>query len=245
MIKPIQLKSVINLLYPRRCPVCGDIVSPEKILIHPSCISKLSPIKSPSCKKCGKEVIGERTEYCYDCSRHTRTFDWGMALLQYNEAAKHSMAAVKYKNRREYLDFYAAAIDSRFRKNILRLQADALVPVPIHPSRRRQRGYNQAEELAARLSMLWGIPMDAGLLVRSKKTAPQRELNPAERLKNLQEAFTVNTERLGGRMGIPGSVVLIDDIYTTGSTIEACTRALKAAGVQQVYFVVICIGEGR
>lgn len=245
MIKPIQLKSVINLLYPRRCPVCGDIVSPEKILIHPSCISKLSPIKSPSCKKCGKEVIGERTEYCYDCSRHTRTFDWGMALLQYNEAAKHSMAAVKYKNRREYLDFYAAAIDSRFRKNILRLQADALVPVPIHPSRRRQRGYNQAEELAARLSMLWGIPMDAGLLVRSKKTAPQRELNPAERLKNLQEAFTVNTERLGGRMGIPGSVVLIDDIYTTGSTIEACTRALKAAGVQRVYFVVICIGEGR
>lgn len=220
-------------------------MSPEKILIHPSCISKLSPIKSPSCKKCGKEVIGERTEYCYDCSRHTRTFDWGMALLQYNEAAKHSMAAVKYKNRREYLDFYAAAIDSRFRKNILRLQADALVPVPIHPSRRRQRGYNQAEELAARLSMLWGIPMDAGLLVRSKKTAPQRELNPAERLKNLQEAFTVNTERLGGRMGIPGSVVLIDDIYTTGSTIEACTRALKAAGVQQVYFVVICIGEGR
>lgn len=245
MIKPIQLKSVINLLYPRRCPVCGDIVSPEKILIHPSCISKLSPIKSPSCKKCGKQVIGERTEYCYDCSRHTRTFDWGMALLQYNEAAKHSMAAVKYKNRREYLDFYAAAIDSRFRKNILRLQADALVPVPIHPSRRRQRGYNQAEELAARLSMLWGIPMDAGLIVRSKKTAPQRELNPAERLKNLQEAFTVNTERLGGRMGIPGSVVLIDDIYTTGSTIEACTRALKAAGVQRVYFVVICIGEGR
>lgn len=245
MIKPIQLKSVINLLYPRRCPVCGDIVSPEKILIHPSCISKLSPIKSPSCKKCGKEVIGERTEYCYDCSRHTRTFDWGMALLQYNEAAKHSMAAVKYKNRREYLDFYAAAIDSRFRKNILRLQAAALVPVPIHPSRRRQRGYNQAEELAARLSMFWGIPMDAGLLVRSKKTAPQRELNPAERLKNLQEAFTVNTERLGGRMGIPGSVVLIDDIYTTGSTIEACTRALKAAGVQRVYFVVICIGEGR
>lgn len=245
MTKPIQLKFIMNLLYPRRCPVCGDIVSPDKNLIHPSCISRLSPIKSPSCKKCGKEVIGEHTEYCYDCSRHTRTFDWGMALLQYNEAAKHSMATVKYKNRREYLDFYAAAIDSRFRKNVLRLQADALVPVPIHPSRRRKRGYNQAEELAARLSALWGIPMDARLLVRRKKTAPQRELNPDERLKNLQEAFAVNTERLDGGIGIPESVVLIDDIYTTGSTMEACTRALKAAGVKRVYFVVICIGAGK
>lgn len=240
----INFKTIISLLYPRRCPVCGDIVSPENILIHPSCISRLSPVKSPTCKKCGKEVLGEHTEYCYDCSRHRRTFEWGMALLKYNEAAKHSMAAVKYKNRREYLDFYAAAIDSRFRKNILRLQADALVPVPIHPSRRRTRGYNQAEELAVRLSRRWGIPVDTGLLIRSKKTAPQRELNPTERLKNLQEAFAVNGERPDSS-GIPETVVLIDDIYTTGSTMEACSRALKAAGVKRVYFVVICIGEGR
>lgn len=240
-----KLKSVINLLYPRRCAICGEIVFPEASLIHPACISKISPIKSPSCKKCGKEVIGEYMEYCYDCSRHPRTFDGGMALLQYNEAAKHSMAAVKYKNRREYLDFYAAAIDSRFRKKALRLGAHVLAPVPIHSSRRRMRGYNQAEELAVRLSERWGIPVDRDLLVRRKKTAPQRELNQAERLKNLQEAFTVNPKRFSGSVGIPESVILIDDIYTTGSTIEACTRALRKAGVKRVYFVVICIGADR
>lgn len=232
------------MIYPRRCPVCGDIVSPEKILIHPSCISRLSPVQSPTCKKCGKEVISGHTEYCPDCTRHPRTFEWGMALFNYNDAARDSMAAVKYKNRREYLDFYARAIDFRYRKRVLRLDADVLVPVPVHPSRRRKRGYNQAEELAARLSDLWQIPADSRLLARTKKTAPQRELNPAERLKNLKEAFRIHPKR-GGRSELPHTVILVDDIYTTGSTMEACARVLKEAGVKKVYFVAVCIGAGR
>lgn len=244
LIKHKNRNAIINLLYPRRCPVCGKIVAPETSLIHPSCISKLSPVKSPTCKTCGKEVFGEHMEYCYDCSRHTHTFDGGLALLNYNEAARHSMAAVKYKNRREYLDFYASAIDVRFRKSVLRLHAAKLVPVPIHPSRRRTRGYNQAEELAKRLSALWQIPVDSGLLVRKKKTAPQRELNPAERLKNLRAAFGMNPDYDSSR-GIPETVILVDDIYTTGSTVEACSRVLKQAGVKRVYVVVVCIGAGR
>ena len=238
------LRFVVNLLYPRRCPVCGGIVFPEKNLIHPSCMSKLSPVKSPSCKKCGKEVIGEQAEYCYDCSRHPHTFECGMALLNYNEAAKASMAAIKYKNRREYLDFYADALDYRFRKTILRLHPAVLIPVPVHPSRRRKRGFNQAEELAGRLSLRWNIPVDKKLLIRKKKTAPQRGLNPAERLKNLREAFVVD-EEYGMTAGIPETVLLVDDIYTTGSTVEACTRALRKAGVRRVFVVVICIGVGR
>lgn len=167
-----------------------------------------------------------------------------MALLNYNEATKASMAAIKYKNRREYLDFYANALDFRFRKTILRLHADALIPVPIHPSRRRKRGFNQAEELAGRLSARWNIPVNKNLLIRKKKTTPQRDLGPAERLKNLREAFAVDTE-YAKTAGIPETVILIDDIYTTGSTVEACTRALTLAGVRRVYVVVICIGTGR
>ncbi len=238
------LRFIVNLLYPRRCPVCGGIVFPEKDLIHPSCVPRLSPVKSPSCKKCGKEVISEQAEYCYDCSRHPKTFECGMALLNYNEAAKSSMAAIKYKNRREYLDFYADALDYRFRKTVLRLRPDVLIPVPVHPSRRRKRGFNQAEELAVRLSLRWNIPVDKKLLIRKKKTAPQRELNPEERLKNLREAFAVSGE-YGKTAGIPETVLLVDDIYTTGSTAEACARALRKVGVKRVFVVVICIGAGR
>lgn len=180
-------------------------------------------------------------EYCYDCTRHPRSFECGMALLNYNAAARASMAAVKYNNRREYLDFYAAAMEARMTGRVRSWQAQVLVPVPIHPARRRKRGFNQAQELARRLSGIWGIPVDSRLLVRTRKTAPQRDLDPAQRLKNLQEAFAVAP----GRGADVESVILVDDIYTTGSTVEACTRVLKAAGVRRVYFVAVCIGKGR
>ena len=120
------------------------------------------------------------------------------------------------------------------------MKADVLVPVPVHPSRLRIRGFNQAEELAWRLSEKTGIPVDRSILKRSKKTAPQKSLDPSGRLKNLEQAFTAGH--------IPPnihSVILVDDIYTTGSTIEACTRVLKKAGMEHVYFVTIFIGHGQ
>ena len=233
------------LLFPRRCPVCGDIVQPEGALICRACVGKLSPVTQPTCRRCGKEVFGEHMEYCFDCTRHPRSFDSVAALFNYNEAAQASMAAIKYKNRREYLDFYAAAMDYRFRTTVENWHADLLIPVPVHPSRRRSRGFNQAEELAVRLGRCWNIPVDPELLIRNKKTAPQRKLDPAERLRNLQQAFAIapRRERMGGAM--PHCVILVDDIYTTGSTLEACTRVLRTAGIQEVHGVVICIGGGR
>lgn len=234
----------VDWLFPRRCPVCGGIVMPRGTWVCPGCLEKLSPVRQPACKRCGKEVLHERMEYCPDCSRYPRSFEAGMALLNYNEAARRSMAAIKYKNKREYLDFYGEAMKVRMTKRVKLWQADALVPVPVHPSRRRQRGYNQAEELAKRLAEYWEIPMDAGLLIRTKRTMPQKNLNFRERLANLQQAFAVKKKRLA-KGEVPETVILVDDIYTTGSTIEACSRVLKAAGVKKVYFVAICIGFGR
>lgn len=235
----------ICLLFPRRCPVCGEVAQPVGGLACPGCIAHLSPVRPPACRKCGKEVLGDYLEYCPDCARRPKTFEAGLALLNYNDAARRSMAAIKYKNRREYLDFYADVMGRRFQRAVSHWQAGLLIPVPVHPSRRRQRGFNQAEELAGRLGRIWGIPMEANLLVRSKKTAPQRNLNPSERLQNLQDAFQISdfpTKRHIAYPKLPETVILVDDIYTTGSTMEACSRTLKAAGVKQVYFVVICTG---
>lgn len=211
-------------------------------MICGKCLKALSPVKQPVCKSCGKEVFADRLEYCRDCSCHPKAFTEGMALLNYNEAARRSMAAIKYKNRREYLDFYSQAIGSRFDKRIRRIAPDVLVPVPVHHTRKRQRGFNQAEELAVRLGRIWGLPVNTDLLIRKKKTDPQKQLTPKERLHNLEDAFA--SAGSGGMTDIPGTVVLVDDIYTTGSTLEACTRILKAAGIRQVYTLVICIGEG-
>ena len=270
---PLKLslkENLLQLLFPRRCPVCGQIVLPEGALICAGCVQKLHFIRQPSCKKCGAELISDREEYCPECKRHQRSFESGVALIRYNDAAQKSMAAVKYKNRREYLDFYAEAIVRRYGYFFARHKDAVLVPVPVHPARLRSRGFNQAGELAVRLGRLSGLPVNETMLVRTRKTAPQKELGPEERLRNLRKAFAVREsgtadfrQRLAvqGRFrwklpdrqtsapqpcgtALPATVILVDDIYTTGSTIEACTRVLKEAGVRQVYFVSICIGGG-
>ena len=171
---------------------------------------------------------------------HRHVYEYGLALFNYNDAARNSMVQIKYHNKREYLDFYGAAVAVRFEREIRRMRVDAIVPVPVHPSRRRKRGFNQAEVLAKIVGERLGIPVKAELLRRTKKTLPQKELSVGERLKNLSGAF-----RAGEIPGNIRRVLLVDDIYTTGSTIEACTRVLKAAGVETIYFVVICMAGGR
>ena len=159
---PVRLRTFLtDLLFPRRCPVCGGIVLPKGELICPGCVKKLSFVKQPVCKKCGKEITSAEREYCLDCTKHKRSFDYGRALLNYNDTAKKSMADIKYRNRREYLDFYAEAVCLRYGKLLMRLGADALVPVPVHPSRRRQRGFNQAEIFADRIGERLGSTMEA------------------------------------------------------------------------------------
>ena len=231
-------ESVISLFFPRRCPVCGDIVEPFGELICPGCVGELSPVRQPACKKCGKEVESGRMEYCYDCSRHPKTFRQNFALLNYNAAASRSMSAIKYKGRREYLDFYSRAVCVRFAGMIGRIAPDTIVPVPIHPSRMRSRGFNQAELLACCMGRQLGIPVSAKGLRRAKKTLPQKQLDQAERLKNLQQAFVPGQLPRGVK-----TVLLVDDIYTTGSTLESCATALKSMGVETVYGLTLCIGN--
>jgi len=182
----------------------------------------------------------DTVEYCFDCARRPHSFVYGRALINYNEAASRSMAQIKYNNRREYLDYYAGEMVRRLGPAVKAMGAQALVPVPVHPERLKPRGFNQAEELARRLSDGLGLPVENGILSRNKNTAPQKDLNPAQRLKNLEEAFSAKRPRAGLT-----SVILVDDIYTTGSTVEACSRVLKRAGVSRVYFLCICIGGGH
>jgi len=236
----MRKKAILDVLFPRRCPVCGEITGAAGSLICPSCFGKLSFIQSPVCKKCGKEITDETAEFCEDCAAHRHAFEYGLALVNYDEAARYSMTQIKYNNKREYLDFYGAAMAARYGKRIMGMHVDAIVPVPVHASRRRMRGFNQAEILADHLAERLHIPVMSGLLVRDKKTKPQKELSAADRLKNLSGAFSAGPVPAGVK-----AVLLVDDIYTTGSTIEACSRVLKRAGIERVYFIVICMTGGR
>lgn len=235
---------LLESLYPRRCPVCDEIVALGETLICTGCLKQISWVTGPACKACGREVSQERTEYCPDCMRRRHSFDRGMSLCNYNQITSRSMARIKYQGRREYLDFYGTAIAEQLGKGLAAFGAEWLVPVPIHPARERTRGFNQAQVLAERISSEMErlykvkIPVENDLLYRRKKTLPQKDLNPEARLKNLEEAFEA-----GEISGDIRRVILVDDIYTTGSTADACAKVLKRAGVKEVLVVTICIGN--
>lgn len=165
-------------------------------------------------------------------------FDRSVAVFTYRSAGS-GLLDLKYRNKREYALFYASEAARVYGELIcMRWKPQALVPVPVHRTRRRERGYNQAELLAQRLGALLHIPVRADLLVRVKRTLPQRELNADERLRNLQGAFGLGAEPRGIE-----TALLIDDVYTTGSTLEANARVLKRAGVREVYCLCMAVGE--
>lgn len=196
-------------------------------------------MQEPLCKKCGKPIAGEEAEYCADCGKREHAYLRGRAVFEYNRLMKASIARFKYHNRLEYADFYAEEMLKNLGRELRSWQPDALIPIPLHKSRMRKRGFNQAALVARILGRRLGIPVEEKALIRQKKTSPQKELSDRERRANLKQAFQPGEIRPEWR-----TVVLVDDIYTTGSTMDAAARILRSAGVEKVYFLSICIGRG-
>ena len=238
-----MFKELLNLIYPRRCPLCHGIVTPKGKAIHEDCLLKLSKIGSPKCYRCGKPVEMEEIEYCHDCSKKNFHYVRGFPLWIYNKELKQSIIQFKFKGKKEYNDFYVAEYLKEYKEQIQKLKADAFIPIPLHGAKLRKRGFNQAEIFADGIAREIQIPVIKDVLVRTKKTLPQKELDDKERILNLQRAFILSENQKVKLMGL-SKVILVDDIYTTGSTIEACTRVLLEAGVKEVYFITLCIGRG-
>ena len=201
-------ETILELIYPSKCPFCGEIVSAGKKHstehngICKACREKLPYIGEVRCMCCGKPLTDPAEEYCYDCTR------------QKQEMAEH------------------------FLSYLWERKITLIVPVPLHSRRKRKRGFNQAEIVAKVLSKNTGIAMDAGAVKRIKATSPQKELGDKGRKRNIRGAFAVQKNVKGE------NIVLIDDIYTTGSTLDEAARVLKKAGAEKVYFLTVSIGQG-
>lgn len=232
-----------DVIYPRRCPICDDVLYDPKSPVRPKickdCLGKITYVSPPACLKCGKQMEDEAKEFCYDCSKGTMVYKRGVALFSYSESIKASMYGFKYRNRREYAQFYGDGLVERYGDLIRTWHADVLVPVPLHKKRLRKRGYNQAEELAKALGQRLSIPVESQLLFRVKNTRPQKELKDKERPKNLENAFQIRENVVKYK-----NIILIDDIYTTGTTINECARVLKNYGAVNIYYMAVCIGRG-
>lgn len=239
------LEVLLDFVYPRRCPVCGDIVLPKGNKICPACKDKLIYIKEPRCKKCSKAIVDEEQEYCFDCTRKKLSYEKGYSLLEYDKSMKHSMSEFKFHSKKEYADFYIEELISNYGTWVNELSLDALIPVPIHYDKYKQRGFNQADLLANGIAKSLNIPVKNNILIRNKNTTPQKLLDDKERVKNLKNAFAISDEYMkSSNKAQLKRVMLIDDIYTTGATIDVCAKVLKSIGVNEVYFMTVCIGKG-
>lgn len=235
------VEEFMDIIYPPRCPVCGEVKKEKSRLTCSGCLKKLVWIQEPQCKKCGKMLAGGKQEYCFDCSKTQYHFESGYPLWNYDDIMRKSIADFKYGGRREYGEFYGEALVQRYGNKFLALKVDAIVPVPVHYTKRRERGYNQTEIVADILGKRLEIPVWKDWLIRIRKTMPQKELNQLERLKNLEEAFAIKKQYY---LQDDVKILLLDDIYTSGSTVEACTNVLLKAGVKKVYVSTLCIGKG-
>ena len=240
-----------SLFFPARCPVCDEILEPEEREkgIHPVCENKLYPVLGAVCMHCGRPIGDDNSnysvrEYCYDCEQ--KGYDrksyirQAKAIYLYKGAVKTTMYRFKYSNKREYAAFFAKQAVQEYADWMQRVGVEAIVPVPLYRKKQRKRGYNQATCFARELTKLTGIPTEENMVIRVKDTAPQKGLGELQRKNNLKNAFHSGENVVQYRC-----VMVVDDIYTTGSTAEAVAQELIKRGTHQVYLMTICIGEDR
>lgn len=226
-----------RLLYPQRCPIC-DRVAVFPLEICPSCREQLSYVGDRFCIKCGKSILGEEKALCHDCREGAHQFDAGRILYHY-DCVREAIFRFKYEGRREYASFFGKEMARCFGANIKSWGVQAILPVPLYAGKEKIRGFNQARELGAELGARLGLPLCDRMMIREKDTIPQKELTRFERQKNLKKAFKIVQNDVKYE-----TIIIVDDVYTTGSTMDAMAGELKAFGVSNVFFITLSSGEG-
>jgi ComF family protein len=230
--KPSLLGGLTSLLYPPSCTICSAAVERGEYLCD-ECDAKVMRIVPPFCAKCSEPFDGAiTTEFaCANCAHRKLHFEAAVAAYRARGIVRHVMLNFKYGKqihlRHLVARWLVAALDD---ERIRERRFDAIVPVPLHPARQRERGFNQAELLAQWLSNHMAIPLRPALQ-RVRYTTTQTAFDRAERMQNLRDAFRLRKNADVRRL----RVLLIDDVLTTGSTLSECARVLKKAGAQSVY----------
>lgn len=235
MWKATRLESVralVSLLYPPTCAVCHGSIGFEEYLCT-ACAAKAPRIKPPFCATCSEPFDGAITQTfsCANCAHRVLHFEAAVAVYRSRGIVRKLIHDFKYGHhvylRHPVADWLAETMgDARLQEQ----RFDLVIPVPLHPARKRERGFNQAELLAELLAARTGLPWQTAL-ERIRYTTTQTAFDRAERMENLRDAF-----RLRKKADVRGlRVLLIDDVLTTGSTLSECARVLKASGAISVH----------
>ena len=238
--KGIRPGRLADWIYPRRCALCDGVLGKGERYVCSLCRGDLpQPVEEPRCMRCGKPLTDPEKEFCFDCGHYEQSFERGRGIFLYQGRIRESMMRFKFRGRKEYGAFFGGMMLLYGRDFLLQVRPQVIIPVPVHWRKLRTRGYNQAEVLAEIISSGLSIPLRTDLVLRKKFTVAQKKLNRKERKENLKRAFVVLPE--AGRYE---RILLVDDIYTTGSTVNAIAGKLKEQGAGQIYVLTACIGGG-
>lgn len=218
-VSPLR-QALLDLFFPPRCVVCRRIGE----WFCATCRQAIAKIIPPICDRCGRPL--NRTT-CPYCQKLPMQIDGTRAVAFFEGSVRQAIHALKYDHRPELAKPLGALLIDYFSAHPI--PADALIPIPLHSERERARGYNQARLLAQELGRCCNLPVWEDVLTRTRHTRPQVELDAADRRENVHEAF-VATERVGG-----ARILLIDDVCTTGATMDACGQALQAHAAKSVW----------
>jgi ComF family protein len=219
-------QALLDLLFPPRCVNCKTADG----WLCQNCLSNISFINPPVCKRCGTPVPVIPTFFCSHCENNPLQYIDGIRAASYfeNNPIRPAIHFLKYSNHKAVACILGEVLADAYRR--YKLMADVVVPVTLHTARFRERGYNQSELLATQVAEFLELPANTKILQRTRNTKSQVRLRADERYQNVANAFACRNNKLSGH-----TVLLIDDVCTTGSTLDACANALKQSGVASVW----------
>ncbi len=213
----------MDSFFPRRCVGCGKGGG----FLCPECLGKLPRLLPPLCPHCGRPQASGIV--CPSCWQRQTEIDGIRSLFRFDEVIRKAIHELKYRNLKAISPCLAELLADYLKANPP--PGEALVGVPLHPRRLRERGYNQSSLLARELGRRIGLPVIEDCLIRVKQAQPQvRAVDVEERRRNVADAFVCHDEKVGGKQ-----IILIDDVCTSGATLESCAAALKNKGAASVW----------
>ena len=235
LVEPLRawVNAGLSFLYPEICQTCGNQrATPDEGFICALCRAQVRWIQPPYCQRCGLPFEGAITTAfdCPNCRDEEPQFCWARAAVVARDPVLEIIHRYKYQRALWFEPFLAELLIQAAGPHLATQQWDCIVPVPLHPTKLREREFNQAERLAARLSAATQIPANVRLVHRVVATRTQTQLNRTERRANVRRAFALPAgARLNGER-----IILVDDVFTTGATTSACAGVLRSAGAGEV-----------
>ena len=228
--------ALASVLLPAGCRICDNLLTrASRVPLCDACLASFEPLPAKICEICGSplqmfERPAEERNLCLACRDTSYAFECARSFAFYDRALVRAILLLKFERMEPLGTWFAARLADVVDREKQRLHADMIVPVPLHRARERERGFNQADLLARPLAKMLKLPRQPVLLMRTRPRPDKRVLSLQERWESVRGAFATR----------PGSkvdnqrVLLVDDVLTTGATLDACARALREAGAKSV-----------